>query len=222
MIPMPAQGDDMADAGPLILTIGHSTRPIGAFLDLLQDHECSAVVDVRSLPRSRRYPHFDRAALASSLAERGIGYRHCAPLGGLRRPLPRGQSVNTGLRNERFRAYADHMQTAEFAVALEELIRMARAERIALLCAEAVPWRCHRSLLSDGLVARGCRVLHVIDADHDQWHRLHGEAVVTNGRVSYPGDSCQQQLDWYAGATGSSEAESHDPPERYQPGDGRR
>jgi uncharacterized protein (DUF488 family) len=194
-MPAPAEEDGMADAAPVILTIGHSTRPIEEFLDLLEHHQCRAVVDIRSLPRSRRYPHFDQSTLRTSLAERGIGYRHCPSLGGLRRPLPKGQSANTGLRNERFRAYADHMQTAEFAGALEELIRIAHAERTALLCAEAVPWRCHRSLLADALVARGWRVLHVIDGSRAEWHRLHDAAVVTDGRISYPADRGQQQLD---------------------------
>lgn len=185
----------MTGTGPLILTIGHSTRPLDEFLGLLELHGCRMVVDVRSLPRSRRYPRFDRDALASSLAERGIGYRHCAPLGGLRRPLPGGQSLNTGLRNERFRAYADHMQTAEFAGAVEALVDLARTARCAIMCAEAVPWRCHRSLLSDALVARGCRILHVIDRGRAEEHGLHATAVVRDGRISYPADRGQQRLD---------------------------
>lgn len=145
----------MADEGLQVLTIGHSTRPLGEFLDLLEHHGWGTVVDVRSLPRSRRYPQFNREALAAALEARGISYRHCAPLGGLRQPLDPSESVNRGLRNERFRAYADHMQTAEFADAVARLVDLARAYRCAVMCAEAVPWRCHRSLLADALVARG-------------------------------------------------------------------
>jgi uncharacterized protein (DUF488 family) len=185
----------MTDTGPLIMTVGHSTRPLDEFLDLLEEHGCRTVVDVRSLPRSRRYPHFDRSALASSLAERGIVYLHCAALGGLRRPMPPGESVNRGLRNEGFRAYADHMQTEEFAEAVARLVDLARADPCAVMCAEAVPWRCHRSLLADALVARGCRVIHLIDRGRAEEHRLRTEAVVTDGKVSYPADPDQERLD---------------------------
>ena len=179
----------MADEGPVILTVGHSTRPLEAFLALLEQHDCRVVVDVRSLPRSRRYPQFNREALAAALGEQGISYRHCTPLGGLRQPLDPADSVNRGLRNERFRAYADHMQTAEFADAVTRLVDLARANRCAVICAEAVPWRCHRSLLADALVARGCRVLHVIDRDRTEWHRLREEAVVTDGKGLVSGGS---------------------------------
>lgn len=185
----------MADEGPLILTIGHSTRPLDEFLDLLEQHGCGIVVDVRSLPRSRRYPQFNRETLAAALEARGISYRHCGPLGGLRQPLDPSDSVNRGLRNERFRAYADHMQTAEFADAVTRLVGLAGAERCAVMCAEALPWRCHRSLLSDALVARGCRVLHVIDRNRVDEHRLREEAVVKDRTVSYPADPEQQQLE---------------------------
>ena len=183
----------MADDGPLILTVGHSTRTLEEFLDLLELHGCGTVVDVRSLPRSRRYPHFNRETLAAGLEARGIAYRHCAPLGGLRRPLD--PSVNRGLRNERFRAYADHMQTPGFAEAVDRLIDLARAARCAIMCAEAVPWRCHRSLLADALTARGCRVVHVIDRNRAEEHRLRDGAVVAGGQVTYPADPGQQRLD---------------------------
>lgn len=184
----------MADEGLQVLTIGHSTRPLGEFLDLLEQHGWGTVVDVRSLPRSRRYPQFNREALAAALEARGISNRHCAPLGGLRQPLDPSESVNRGLRNERFRAYADHMQTAEFADAVARLVDLARAYRCAVMCAEAVPWRCHRSLLADALVARGwARVLHVIDRNRADEHRLREEAVVTDGMVSYPADPGQQR-----------------------------
>ncbi len=185
----------MADERSLILTIGHSTRPLEEFLDLLEQRGCRTVIDVRSLPRSRRYPQFNREALAAALAARGISYRHCAPLGGLRHPSDPFVSVNRGLRNERFRAYADHMQTSEFADAVTRLVALAGVERCAVICAEALPWRCHRSLLSDALVARGCRVLHVIDRNRTDEHRLRKEAVVMDGAVSYPTDPEQQRLD---------------------------
>ena len=185
----------MAGDGPLILTVGHSTRTIGEFLDLLELHGCDTVVDVRSLPRSRRYPQFNREALKAALEERGIAYRHCSPLGGLRRPLDPATSVNRGLRNERFRAYADHMQTPGFADAVDRLMDLARTDRCSVICAEAVPWRCHRSLLADALTARGCRVLHVIDRNRAEEHRLRDGAVVAGGRVTYPADPGQQRLD---------------------------
>ena len=185
----------MADEGPLITTIGHSTRPLDEFLDLLERHGCRMVIDVRSLPRSRRYPQFNREALAAALATRGISYRHCAPLGGLRHSSNPSASINRGLRNERFRAYADHMQTSEFEDAVAELVALASAERCAVVCAEALPWRCHRSLLADALVARECRVLHIIDRNRVDEHRLRKEAVVTDGAVSYPTDPEQQRLD---------------------------
>ncbi len=185
----------MADEDLLVLTIGHSTRPLDEFFDLLEQYGCGTVVDVRSLPHSRRYPQFNREALAAALEARGISYRHCAPLGGLRRPIDPSGSVNRGLRNERFRAYADHMQTPEFADAVTGLINLAGADRCAVMCAEAVPWRCHRSLLADALAARGCRVLHVIDRNRADWHRLCEEAVVADGKVSYPADPRQRRLD---------------------------
>ncbi len=184
----------MTPAGPLIQTVGHSTRSLDEFLDLLEQHGCRLVADVRSLPRSRRHPWFDGEPLAASLDARGIGYCHCASLGGFRQPLATEVSVNRGLRNERFRSYADHMQTGEFEAAADRLVDMAQAGGCVLMCAEAVPWRCHRSLLSDALVARGCRVLHVIDRDRVEEHRLRREAVVTGRWVSYPYDRGQQQL----------------------------
>ncbi len=189
------RGDSIAGTLPPMLTIGHSVRPIEAFVGLLVRYGCETVVDVRSLPRSRHNPQFNRDALATSLAGQEIAYRHCAPLGGLRRPLPAGESLNRGLRNERFRAYADHMQTDEFASALTRLVDLASTRRCAVMCAEAVPWHCHRSLLANALVARGCRVLHIIDEDRAQEHRLHEEARAADGRVIYPDRDGQHQLD---------------------------
>jgi uncharacterized protein (DUF488 family) len=192
------EGDGMTGAagdGPVVLTLGHSTRPIDAFLDLLRAHGCRTVIDVRSLPRSRRHPQFDRAALAGSLASVGIAYRHCAPLGGLRDPRPPGESLNAGLRNERFRAYADHMQSREFGTAVDALVDVAGRNRCAVICAEALPWRCHRYLLADALVARGCRVVHVLDGARALEHRLRAGALIAGGTIRYPADGAQRRLD---------------------------
>lgn len=182
----------MADTPPLVLTVGHSVRPIEVFVALLVQHGCEAVVDVRSLPHSRHNPQFNRDALAASLAGAGIAYRHCAPLGGLRRPLPEDGSPNRGLRDGRFRAYADHMQTDEFGDALERLIALASIRQCAVMCAEALSGDCHRSLLADALAARGCLVRHIVEEGRVEGHRLREEALVSDGRVSYPGGAGQQ------------------------------
>jgi uncharacterized protein (DUF488 family) len=128
------------------------------------------VVDVRTVPRSRRNPQFDRDALPASLTDVGIAYTHVAALGGLRRPRP--DSMNTGWKNASFRGYADHMQTPEFGEGLENLIELAKKQRVALMCAEAVPWRCHRSLIADALVARGIRTEHIISKGRRHAHAL--------------------------------------------------
>jgi uncharacterized protein (DUF488 family) len=140
-------------------TIGHSTRPADLFIGLLRMHGIVALADVRSVPRSRHNPQFDREALAASLEALGIGYVHLPALGGMRRPRP--DSVNLGLRSAGLRGYADHMQTDEFRRGLERLEALAGAGATAIMCAEAEPSRCHRALLSDALVARGWRVLHI-------------------------------------------------------------
>ena len=147
-----------------ILTIGHSTRPLPDFLALLRAHEVSGVADVRTMPRSRRHPHFSSESLARSLSEAGIAYRHYPALGGLRRPRP--DSVNTAWREAGFRGYADHMETPAFAEALDDLLAWARlppSHAIALMCAEAVWWRCHRRLIADALVRDGLEAEHLID-----------------------------------------------------------
>lgn len=145
-----------------IHSIGHSTRPAEVFTGLLRAHGIVTLADVRSVPRSRRNPQFDRAALADSLAAAGIGYVHVPALGGMRRPRP--DSVNLGLRHAGFRGYADHMQTDEFRRGLEQLETLAGADATAFMCAEAEPTRCHRGLLSDALFARGWRVVHLLQA----------------------------------------------------------
>ena len=136
-----------------LLTIGHSTHSLESFVGLLRGHGVQRIADVRSIPKSRHVPQFNAEALEASLQAAGIGYTHIAALGG-RRPSRKG-SINTGWRNASFRGYADYMATPEFAQGLEELMGMAREETTAILCAEAVPWRCHRSLIADALVVRG-------------------------------------------------------------------
>ena len=166
-----------------VYTIGHSTRSLDDFVALLHREGIRALVDVRAFPTSRRHPHFNREALAVSLVAHGIAYRHAPALGGRRRP--RADSANRAWRNESFRAYADHMSTPEFRDAISELIADAVRVRTTVMCAEAVPWKCHRSLIADALVARGCEVRHVLDASTDR-HELMNIARVENGEVTYP------------------------------------
>ena len=183
---MPTASPPAADplAGEPILTVGHSNRSAGEFLELLQAHGVRTLVDVRTLPGSRRNPQFAAAALAASLASASIAYRHEPGLGGLRRPRP--DSVNTAWQNASFRGYADYMETDAFQERLDLLVATA-TPGIVLMCAEAVPWRCHRSLLADALVARGVAVLHILSPTRAEVHRLTGFARVVSGRVSYPG-----------------------------------
>ena len=166
-----------------VYTIGHSTRSIGDFIALLQREDIRALVDVRAFPMSRRHPHFNQDALSATLAEHDIAYSHAPALGGRRRP--RADSPNGAWRNESFRAYADHMGTTPFREAIAGLIATAERVRTTVMCAEAVPWRCHRWLIADALVARGCEVRHVLDASTDR-HQLMDIAHVENGDVTYP------------------------------------
>jgi uncharacterized protein (DUF488 family) len=167
-----------------VLTIGHSTRSIEAFIEMLRAHELKRVVDVRTIPRSRTNPQFNRESLAGSLAQAGIGYTHVAELGGLRHA--RKDSLNTGWRNASFRGYADYMQTAEFEAAIESLIETAKRERVTIMCAEAVPWRCHRSLIGDALKVRGIAVEDIMSATRTQPHELTSFAKVQGTQVTYP------------------------------------
>ena len=166
-----------------VYTIGHSTRSIDDFVALLHREDIGALVDVRAFPMSRRYPHFNQDALAAALAIHNVAYRHEPALGGRRRPRP--DSLNGAWRNESFRAYADHMGTSPFREAITSLIADAAAVRTTVMCAEAVPWKCHRSLIADALVARGCEVRHVLDASTER-HALMDIARVENGEVTYP------------------------------------
>ena len=169
----------------LIHTIGHSTRSLEEFVRLLRHEAVTRLADIRRFPGSRRYPHFSKESLSRSLPEAGIEYGHFEELGGRRNA--RGDSANTALRNEQFRAYADHMSSAEFGAAVERLLDTEK--RTAYMCAEAVPWRCHRNLLSDDMVRRGLTVIHIIGAGQRQKHELSEVARIDGDRVIYPGQS---------------------------------
>ena len=167
-----------------ILTIGHSTNSLEDLVALLKENEVTLVADVRTMPRSGHKPQFNKDTLADDLAGAGIKYRHLAGLGGMRRPIP--DSPNAAWRNAGFRGFADHMQTSDFVRSLEDLIQIAEKETVALMCAEAVPWRCHRSLIADALVARGTAVEHIMGTGNRRPHSLNRWAQVTDGAVVYP------------------------------------
>ena len=166
-----------------IFTIGHSTRPIATFLDLLAGHRVQRLVDVRKIPQSRHNPQFGRERLAESLHTAGIQYTHMPGLGGLRRPRP--DSVNAGWRNTGFRGYADYMQTPAFEASLAECIQFATEEQVALMCAEAVPWRCHRSLIADALLVRGIDVAEITSGTRARPHVLTPWARVEGTHIIY-------------------------------------
>ncbi len=168
----------------IIFTIGHSVRPLEEFVALLQAHGVTGVADVRTVPRSRRHPHFAREALEGSLPAAGISYRHFPALGGLRKP--RRDSTNGGWRHEGFRGYADHMQTPAFAGAIDELLAFAEHRAVAVMCAEAKWWQCHRQLVADALVARGVEARHIMSARQAPAHELTAFARVRDGQVTYP------------------------------------
>ena len=169
---------------PLVLTIGHSTRTFDEFLRLLQAHSVTCVADVRTVPRSRHNPQFNKDTLAKSLKDAGLGYLSMPGLGGLRHPLR--DSLNRGWRNDSFRGYADYMQTPQFRRSLDELITIAKYERLAVMCAEAVPWRCHRSLIADALLVRGISVEHIMSVTRRNAHTLTPFAQVRGTDIVYP------------------------------------
>lgn len=176
---MPKEGPS-----PLVMTIGHSTHTLEEFIHLLQVHGATCVVDVRKVSRSRHNPQFNKVSLPRSLKKAGLGYVHMPGLGGLRHT--KDDSPNAGWRNASFRGYADYMQTPEFAQSLEELIRLANQDRIVLMCAEAVPWRCHRSLIADALLVRGIRTEDIMSATRRQAHTLTPFAKVRGTAITYP------------------------------------
>jgi uncharacterized protein (DUF488 family) len=177
------------ELSPLVMTIGHSTRTIGEFIRLLQAHGVTYIVDVRTVPRSRHNPRFNEASLPGSLKKVGLGYVHMPGLGGLRRAMR--DSPNGGWRNASFRGYADYMQTPEFAASLEEAIRLAKQDRIALMCAEALPWRCHRSLIADALLVRGICTEDIMSATRRHVHTLTPFAKVRGTRITYPAEDSE-------------------------------
>lgn len=166
-----------------VWTIGHSNLASDALIGVLRDAGIELLIDVRRFPMSRRNRQFNADALAASLAEAGIGYRHQPVLGGRRKPD--GDSINLGLRDAGFRGFADYMWTPEFEAALAALLEAAAERRIAMMCAEALPWRCHRSLIADALVARGVEVRHLVGGK-DRKHTLSPHARLQQGRVAYP------------------------------------
>lgn len=169
---------------PPTFTIGHSTHPWPEFLEILQAHRIGSVADVRQFPGSRRFPHFNAEALAAELHKAGIEYLPFRELGGRRKP--REDSPNTAWRNAAFRGYADYMQTPTFAAGIERLEAVAEIKSTAIMCSEAVPWRCHRSLIGDAMLVRGWSVLDIFDQRQVKPHVLTLFAVVSGGKIVYP------------------------------------
>jgi uncharacterized protein (DUF488 family) len=175
-----------------VFTIGHSTREADDLVELLGRNGVDLLIDVRRYPASRRHPHFSREPLAERLEAAAIGYRHAPELGGRRESAP--DSPNRGWRNAGFRAYADYMGTAGFRAALDRVMEDAERHTVALMCAEAVPWRCHRNLISDALAARGVEVRHILSDAEPSAHALNEMARVDqDGGVTYPGEPEPQQ-----------------------------
>jgi uncharacterized protein (DUF488 family) len=173
-----------------VLTVGHSTRPIEEFIDLLKSHGVQRVIDVRTVPRSRHNPQFNREALGPSLRAAGIGYTHLKKLGGLRHA--KADSINQGWRNASFRGYADYMQTPDFEAGIERAMKLAKTKSCALMCAEAVPWRCHRSLIADALAVRRVPVEHIMSRSSMQPHKITPFARVRGIRITYPDETIRR------------------------------
>ncbi len=167
-----------------LYTIGHSTRALYDFEELLEDFGVALLIDIRTVPRSRHVPHFNSGKLARALARKKIDYRHLKLLGGLRKPSK--ESINLAWRNLSFRGYADYMQSEDFQAGLAELESAAAKKKTAIMCAEAVPWRCHRSLVADALTVRGWQVRHILSKTSQQIHQLTPFAAVEGERVTYP------------------------------------
>jgi uncharacterized protein (DUF488 family) len=182
----------MAEEILTIWTIGHSTRTTEQFVELLRAHKIESLVDVRHYPGSRRYPQVNKEVLAESLAKTGIEYHHLVQLGGRRRARP--DSHNTAWRHEAFRGYADYMESEGFAEGIKQLIELARNKRMAIMCAEAVWWRCHRGLIADYLKARGHQVLHIHSATKAEEHPFTAAARIVNGKLSYQAPEVEAEL----------------------------
>jgi uncharacterized protein (DUF488 family) len=169
-----------------IFTIGHSTRLLDELIELCRTNGVKRVIDIRTIPRSRHNPQFSREKLGPALRKHGIAYLHLKQLGGLRHAKP--DSKNLGWHNSSFRGFADYMETPEFAAGLARAIKLAKARPSALMCAEAVPWRCHRSLVADALLVRGIQVLHIVGLSAPRPHNLTPFARVRALRIAYPND----------------------------------
>ena len=169
-----------------IYTVGHSTRTFDELVEILRAHGIQRVVDVRTMPRSRHNPQFNQATIRRALHNRRLGYRHMKDLGGLRRARP--DSINSGWRNVSFRGFADYMQTEPFRHALEQLVKLAGEKPTAIMCAEAVPWRCHRSLIADALTVRGFEVYNIMSATSAKLHVLNPMARVDGKHITYPAE----------------------------------
>jgi uncharacterized protein (DUF488 family) len=168
-----------------IWTVGHSTRSAEEFKEILGTNRIEALVDIRGFPGSRRYPQFNKVELSRTLDALGIVYSHSPQLGGRRRPNP--HSKNTAWKNASFRAYSDHMETEEFKQGIDKLLELAREKRTAFMCAEALWWRCHRSLIADFLKSKGYEVMHILDTRHTEAHPYTSAARVVDGQLSYEG-----------------------------------
>ncbi len=184
---LPRMAKPKSKIAQVVMTIGHSNRALETFLQLLQSHGVKRVMDVRTVPRSRHNPQFNRDTLPADLRAAGILYRHMPGLGGLRRA--RRDSPNGGWHSPSFRGFADYMQTEEFDASLRTLVKMARQKPLVLMCAEAVPWRCHRSLIADALLVRGLQVEHILTRTFRRTHQLTPFAHVKGTRLTYPPDN---------------------------------
>jgi len=179
-------------AAGTVYTIGHSTHTIEEFIALLKEHGIEHLADVRSIPKSRHVPQFNSDVFGPALAQAGIGYTHLKALGGRR--YSRKSSINSGWRNASFRGYADYMGTPEFAEGLGELMRIAKAQRTAIMCAEAVPWRCHRSMIGDALLVRGWKVLDIVSAKAPAEHKVTPFLKLVDGEITYPDPNSPGEL----------------------------
>ncbi len=172
------------DSPPIIFTIGHSTRPLKDFIQILNAYKVGVLADIRRVPRSKHNPQFDQETFRERLKEAGLQYIPMPGLGGFRRAHP--DSKNLAWRSPGFRGFADYMESREFEENLKELLRIANQKRTSVMCAEALPWRCHRSLLADALTIRGLQVEHILSLTQSQPHKLHPCAKVVEGVLTYP------------------------------------
>jgi uncharacterized protein (DUF488 family) len=179
---------------PVVMTIGHSTLSLDKFTNLLKINDVSMVVDIRTIPRSRHNPQFNKEFLSSELIQRGIEYLHMTGLGGLRHPLQ--DSPNDAWHNLSFRGFADYMQTKEFAGQINKLINLTKTEQLVLMCAEAVPWRCHRLLIADALLIRNIKVEHILNQGKRRQHTLTPWAEVQGDKIIYPLSKFSENQKW--------------------------